>query len=51
MTEFENVPVIVPSYNPDEKLRTTVAGLADAGFSDIIVVDDGSVPEKKRNFP
>ena len=51
MTEFENVPVIVPSYNPDEKLRATVAGLVDAGFSDIIVVDDGSIPEKKRNFP
>lgn len=51
MTEFKRVPVIVPSYQPDEKLKNTVAGLIAEGFSDVIVIDDGSSPEKKANFP
>lgn len=34
--------VIVPSYNPDEKLISTVKGLAEEGFDDILVVNDGS---------
>lgn len=51
MTEFARVPVIVPSYDPDEKLKNTVAGLLAEGFSDVIVVDDGSHPENKQNFP
>ena len=38
----KRVSVIVPSYNPDEKLATVVKGLEDAGFDDIIVVNDGS---------
>lgn len=37
-----NVSVIVPSYNPDEKLISTVRGLAEEGFEDILVVNDGS---------
>lgn len=46
-----NATVIVPSLNPDEKLRGVVDGLLAAGFDDIIVVDDGSAPEYKCNFP
>ena len=37
-----NVTIVVPSLDPDEKLAETVAGLRAAGFSDIILVDDGS---------
>lgn len=37
-----NISVIVPSYNPDEKLISTVRGLAEEGFKDILVVNDGS---------
>ncbi len=33
---------IIPSLNPDEKLKQTVEGLLKAGFTDLIVVDDGS---------
>jgi len=37
-----NITVIVPSYNPDEKLGLVVSGLLEAGFDDIVVVNDGS---------
>ncbi len=37
-----DLTIIVPSYNPDEKLRMVVEGLRERGFHDIIVVNDGS---------
>lgn len=49
--EWLNATVIVPSLNPDEKLCGVVDGLIAAGFDDIIVIDDGSAPEYKANFP
>ena len=45
------VTIVIPSLNPDEKLKNTVAALESAGFDDIIVIDDGSAPEYKSNFP
>ena len=36
------VSVIIPSLNPSDTLIHVVDGLIDAGFSDIIVVNDGS---------
>ena len=36
------VTAIVPSLNPDEKLISTVHSLQEAGFTDILLVDDGS---------
>lgn len=50
-SEKLDATVIVPSLNPDEKLCGVVEGLLSAGFDDIIVVDDGSAPEYKCNFP
>ncbi len=47
----KKVTVVVPSYQPDEKLERVVCGLEEAGFDDIIVVDDGSSPDKKAFFP
>lgn len=41
--------VIVPSYNPDEKLISTVKGLAEEGFDDILVINDGS--DEAHNQP
>ncbi len=46
-----DVTVVVPSLNPDEKLRETVKSLLDVGFHDIILVNDGSAPEYLSNFP
>lgn len=36
------VSVIIPSLNPDEKLICVVDSLREAGFDDIILVNDGS---------
>lgn len=43
MNDFiKNMSVILPSYKPDEKLLAVLKGLSEKGFSDIIVVNDGS---------
>ena len=44
------ISIILPSYKPDDKLIATVKGLKDAGFDDIIVVDDGSGEEYEKYF-
>ena len=51
MSEFERVSVVIPSYDPDEKLGETVGELIAAGFDDVIVVDDGSREDTKKYFP
>lgn len=38
----DSVTVILPSYNPDQKLLDVVDGLLHRGFHDIVVVNDGS---------
>lgn len=43
------IPVIIPSYEPDEKLPALLADLKESGFSHLILVDDGS-GEKYRHF-
>lgn len=52
MTKRETFPVavVIPSLNPDEKLKRTVEGCFRAGFSDVILVDDGSRPDCRRIF-
>ena len=42
MNEIEKISVIVPSLNPSETILGVVSGLVDAGFGDVIVVNDGS---------
>lgn len=42
--------IIIPSYNPDEKLIKVVEGLKEKGFHDIIVVNDGSDKEHQEIF-
>lgn len=37
-----DVTVILPSLNPDEKFLGVVKGLVEAGFADIVIVNDGS---------
>lgn len=36
------IPVIIPSYEPDEKLPGLLKALKEAGFQNIVLVDDGS---------
>lgn len=45
-----DVSVIVPSLNPDENLICVVDGLISAGFTDIILVNDGSLPDRLHFF-
>ncbi|MBR4578722.1 MAG: glycosyltransferase family 2 protein [Oscillospiraceae bacterium] len=45
-----NVTIIVPSLDPDEKLNQVVEGLLQEGFTDILLVNDGSHPEHREPF-
>lgn len=45
-----NATVVIPSLNPDEKIVSTVKSLVEAGFEDIVLVDDGSDAEHKARF-
>lgn len=47
----KRVTVIVPSYDPDEKLERVICDLEDAGFDDIILINDGSRRECIKYFP
>lgn len=40
--DFKKVTIVLPSLNPDEKLNKVVDGLLGAGFTDIVLVNDGS---------
>lgn len=42
MSSYYDIPVIIPAYEPDEKLLTLLQQLKNAGIRHIIVVDDGS---------
>ncbi|MFH1879452.1 MAG: bifunctional glycosyltransferase family 2/GtrA family protein [Bacillota bacterium] len=41
----QDVAVLIPSYQPGNKLKPYVEQLAKANFSQIVIVDDGSGPE------
>ena len=47
---MDNIAIVIPSLDPDEKLNSTVDGMVDAGFKHIILVDDGSSEEHKEPF-
>ncbi len=51
MENIKNVTVVIPSLNPDEKLRGVVTSLLSLGFGDIVMVNDGSDDEHAKNFP
>jgi len=44
---LDNVCVILPSLDPDEKLLAVIDGLLEYGFTDIILINDGS---KEKNL-
>lgn len=50
MPAFDRITVIIPSLNPDDKLLAVVEGLVLRGFGDLIVVNDGSAPDKAHYF-
>lgn len=50
MHDLSRVSVVLPSLDPDEKLTAVVEGLLEKGFSDIILVNDGSHAECVHYF-
>ena len=50
MNDLSGISVVLPSLDPDEKLITVVDGLLEYGFSDIILVNDGSKQENLHYF-
>ena len=42
--------IVLPSLDPDGKFARVVDGLVEAGFAHIVIVDDGSAPERRRFF-
>ena len=50
MNELSKISVVLPSLDPDEKLTAVIDGLLEYGFTDIILVNDGSKPENLHYF-
>ena len=50
MHDLSKISVILPSLDPDEKLTAVIDGLLEVGFTDIILVNDGSKPEHLPYF-
>lgn len=42
MSSYYEIPVIIPAYEPDEKLITLLHALQKTGIRHVVVVDDGS---------
>ena len=50
MQDLSRISVVLPSLDPDEKLVAVIDGLLEYGFTDIILVNDGSKPENLHYF-
>ena len=48
---FSKICILIPSLNPDEKLLRTIDGLKEVGFTNFVIVDDGSDAAHQNNFP
>ena len=50
MNDLSKISVVLPSLDPDDKLVAVIDGLLEYGFTDIILVNDGSKPENLHYF-
>ncbi len=48
--DINDIAIIVPSLNPDEKFTKAVDGMRSVGFSRFVLVDDGSDENHKKPF-
>lgn len=46
----KKIAIVLPSLDPDKKFAGVVGGLLDAGFENIVIVDDGSDAGHKKPF-
>ena len=47
---LEKLCIVLPSLDPDYKFENVVNGLVEAGFKNIVIVDDGSDAAHKKPF-
>mgnify|MGYP004653765527 FL=1 len=47
---FKHILVVIPAWEPDEKMVSYVRELEQRGFENILLVDDGSTGESRRYF-
>ncbi len=50
MNPLDQVVIVIPSYQPEQPLEVLLPQLRQAGFSNIVVVNDGSRPECNAVF-
>lgn len=50
MGKLSSITVIIPAYKPDENLPSVIEGLKETGFTDFIIVNDGSGPDYSEIF-
>lgn len=50
MVHNQRIPVIIPAYEPDERLLTLLQNMKASNFSTIILLDDGSGAEYQSLF-
>lgn len=50
MDVFRDIPVIIPSLQPDDRIINVARGLMDTGFQTLVVVDDGSGENYRSYF-
>ena len=50
MTDYQKILVVIPSLDPDDRLLEVIRGVQEKGFTDILLVDDGSAPENQHYF-
>ena len=46
---IEDITIMIPAYNPDNKFIEFVSDLTENGYK-IIIIDDGSRDDTKRYF-
>ena len=47
---MQNISIVIPSLNPDDKLIELVESIISRGFKSIIIVNDGSAEEYEKYF-
>ena len=50
MSSYHDIPVIIPAYEPDDKLITLLVALQREGIRHVVVVDDGSGGQYEELF-
>ncbi len=49
-TFYHEIAIVIPALNPDDRMITLVKELTEAGFENIILVDDGSEISNRKYF-